>query len=169
MDCSLNQQFVDLENLTDYKNGTTINAGSIKGGGKLNVVPDFAKFGVNIRVKNEEEQLRIDQYIKNIQPYEEGIKLKVTGGINRPPMNKNEKTEELFEIAQDVVEDLDLCELKQAYVGGGSDGNFTANVGIPTLDGLGAVGEGIHAKNEHIIASEVPNRAALLSKLLVVL
>jgi len=163
------RHIIDLENLTDYKIGTTINVGSIKGGGKLNVVPDFAKFGVNVRVKNEKEQLRIDQYMKNLQPYEEGIKLKVTGGINRPPMNKNEKTEELFEIAQDVAEDLDLGELKQAYVGGGSDGNFTASLGVPTLDGLGAVGEGIHAQNEHIIASEVPNRAALLCKLLTVL
>jgi glutamate carboxypeptidase len=163
------RHIVDLENLTDYKIGTTINVGSIKGGGKLNVVPDYAKFGVNVRVKNEDEQLRIDQYIKNLKPLQEGIKIKVAGGINRPPMNKNKKTEKLFEIAQDVAEDLDLGELKQAYVGGGSDGNFTANLGIPTLDGLGAVGEGIHAKNEHIIASEVPNRAALLCKLLVVL
>ena len=67
-------------------------------------------------------------------------------------MNKNEQTEKLFEIAQDVAEDLKLGDLEQAYVGGGSDGNFTASMGIPTLDGLGAVGEGIHAKNEHIIA-----------------
>src|SRR5699024_11018192 len=142
---------------------------SIKGGGKLNVVPDYAKFGVNVRVKNEDEQLRIDQYIKNLKPLQEGIKIKVAGGINRPPMNKNKKTDKLCEIAQDVAEDLDLGELKQACVGGGSDGHFSADVGIPTLDGLGAVGEGIHAKNEHIIASEVPNRAALLCKLLVVL
>ena len=163
------RHIVDLENLTDYKIGTTINVGSIKGGGKLNVVPDYAKFGVNVRVKNKEEQLRIDKYIKNLKPLEEGIKLKITGGINRPPMNKNEQTEKLFEIAQDVAEDLKLGDLEQAYVGGGSDGNFTASMGIPTLDGLGAVGEGIHAKNEHIIASEVPNRASLLCKLLVVL
>ena len=143
--------------------------GSIKGGGKLNVVPDFAKFGVNVRVSTKKEQKRIDQLIKNLSPYENGIKLKVSGGINRPPMNKSEATEELFEIAQDVAADLDLGELEQAYVGGGSDGNFTASLGIPTLDGLGAVGEGIHAKNEHILASEIPNRSALLCRLLTVL
>lgn len=163
------RHIVDLENLTDYSIGTTINVGSIKGGGKLNVVPDYAKFGVNVRVKNKKEQKRIDDYVRDLTPYTEGIQLKITGGINRPPMNKNEGTEELFEIAQNVAEDLDMGELEQAYVGGGSDGNFTASLGIPTLDGLGAVGEGIHAKNEHILASEVPNRAALLCKLLAVL
>lgn len=163
------RQIVYLESLTDYKIGTTINVGSIKGGGKLNVVPDFAKFGVNVRVSTKKEQKRIDQLIKNLSPYENGIKLKVSGGINRPPMNKSEATEELFEIAQDVAADLDLGELEQAYVGGGSDGNFTASLGIPTLDGLGAVGEGIHAKNEHILASEIPNRSALLCRLLTVL
>ena len=163
------RQIVYLESLTDYKIGTTINVGSIKGGGKLNVVPDFAKFGVNVRVSTKKEQKRIDQLIKNLSPYEYGIKLKVSGGINRPPMNKSEATEELFEIAQDVAADLDLGELEQAYVGGGSDGNFTASLGIPTLDGLGAVGEGIHAKNEHILASEIPNRSALLCRLLTVL
>lgn len=163
------RQIVYLESLTDYKIGTTINVGSIKGGGKLNVVPDFAKFGVNVRVSTKKEQKRIDQLIKNLSPYENGIKLKVSGEINRPPMNKSEATEELFEIAQDVAADLDLGELEQAYVGGGSDGNFTASLGIPTLDGLGAVGEGIHAKNEHILASEIPNRSALLCRLLTVL
>src|SRR5699024_11101356 len=121
------RQIVYLESLTDYKIGTTINVGSIKGGGKLNVVPDFAKFGVNVRVSTKKEQKRIDQLIKNLSPYENGIKLKVSGGINRPPMNKSEATEELFEIAQDVAADLDLGELEQAYVGGGSDGNFTAS------------------------------------------
>lgn len=163
------RHIVELENITDYSIGTTINVGSIKGGGKLNVVPDHAKFGVNVRVKNKKEQRRIDEYIRGLAPYTEGIQLKITGGINRPPMNKNEDTEELFKIAQNVAEVLDMNELEQAYVGGGSDGNFTASLGIPTLDGLGAVGEGIHAKNEHILASEVPSRAALLCRLLVVL
>src|SRR5699024_5751137 len=156
------RHIVDLENLTDYKIGTTINVGSIKGGGKLNVVPDYAKFGVNVRVKNEDEQLRIDQYIKNLKPLQEGIKIKVAGGINRPPMNKNKKIVKIFDIEQDVAEYLDLSELKHVYVDGGSDGNFTAKLGIPIIDVLSAVGEGIHANNDHIIASEVPNRAALL-------
>lgn len=163
------RHILNLEDMTDYKTGTTINVGSINGGGKLNVVPDFAKFGVNVRVKSKKEQKRIDEHIKGLKPYTIGIKLKITGGINRPPMNKNEGTEELFEIAQNVAENLDMDELEQAYVGGGSDGNFTASLGIPTLDGLGAVGEGIHAKNEHILTSEVPSRTALLCKLLAVL
>jgi len=155
------QQIIYLESLTDYTIGTTVNVGSIKGGGKLNVVPDTATFGVNVRVKTEEEQQRLDKIIKGLIPFSKGITIKVKGGINRPPMNRNQETIKLFRIAENVAKDLDM-ELTEAYVGGGSDGNFTANLGVPTLDGLGAVGKGIHARNEHILASEIPDRTALL-------
>ncbi|MFD1851135.1 M20 family metallopeptidase [Oceanobacillus bengalensis] len=159
------EQIVFLESLTDYKKGTTINVGSVKGGGKLNVVPDTATIGINIRVKTNEEQKRIDRIVKSLAPHQEGLTLKVRGGMNRPPMNRNKEGAKLFKLARKVARDLDM-DLKEAYVGGGSDGNLTANMGVPTLDGLGAVGKGIHAKNEHILINEIPNRTALLCKLI---
>lgn len=157
------QHVVYLESLTDYEKGTTINVGTIKGGGKLNVVPDTASVGVNVRVETSEEQQGIDEIIKGLEPYMEGITLEITGGVNRPPMNRSESTGKLFELAKEAADDLNM-DLEEAYVGGGSDGNFTADLGVPTLDGLGAEGEGIHARDEHILASKVPERAALLCK-----
>lgn len=160
------QHIVKLESLTNYGKGTTINVGSIEGGGKLNVVPDHARFGVNVRVETEEEQSRIDDYMKHLSPYTEGIKIEVSGGINRPPMIKDENTIALLTIAQEAAEEIEMDDIGDAFVGGGSDANFTANLGVPTLDGLGAVGAGIHAPNEHIIADEVPERASFLCRLI---
>ncbi|TVT28924.1 M20 family metallopeptidase [Salinicoccus cyprini] len=161
------QHIVKLESLTDYDKGTTINVGSIEGGGKLNVIPDHARFGVNVRVETEEEQKRIDDYMNSLSAYTEGIAVEVFGGINRPPMTKNENTVDLLEVAQEAADDIGMGEIKDEFVGGGSDANFTANLGVPTLDGLGAVGAGIHAQNEHIVVDEVPERASFLCSLIV--
>ncbi|RKQ27971.1 M20 family metallopeptidase [Oceanobacillus halophilus] len=158
------QLIVFLESLTDYKKGTTINVGSVKGGGKLNVVPDSATIGMNVRVTSKEEQVRIDEIIRGLRPNTPGIRLKVRGGMNRPPMIRNKGTGKLFKLAKNAAKDLNM-ELQEANVGGGSDANITASLGVPTLDGLGAAGDGIHAKNEHILLSEIPNRAALLCKI----
>lgn len=155
-----------LQSLTDYFKGTTINVGQVKGGGKLNVVPENALIGVNVRARTLEEQHRIDSIIKNLKALRQGIKIKVRGGITRPPMNRNRETEKLFRIAKLVAIENQI-NLKEAYVGGSSDANFTANLGIPTLDGLGAVGSGIHAQDEHIILSEIPRRTTLLCKLII--
>jgi len=160
------RQILFLQSLTNYYKGTTVNIGSIKGGGKLNVVPDQAVFGVNVRARTKEEQNRMDDLIKNIRPTRKGITIKIRGGISRPPMDRNKGTKRLFKIAKKVATDLGL-ELTEAYVGGGSDANFTANLGVPTLDGLGAIGYGIHVKDEHILASEIPRRTALLCKLII--
>ncbi|MBD1223866.1 M20 family metallopeptidase [Virgibacillus halodenitrificans] len=157
-----------LEELTNYTTGTTVNVGTVKGGGKLNVVPDSATFGVNVRVKTMKEQKRLDQLIRHLEPRTEGVTLKVKGKMNRPPMVRSNRTGKLFHVAKHIAKDLDF-DLEEASVGGGSDGNFTANLGVPTLDGLGAVGEGIHARNEHILASEIPERATLLCKLITTL
>ncbi|MFC4557735.1 M20 family metallopeptidase [Virgibacillus kekensis] len=159
------EQIIYLESLTDYEKGTTINVGAIEGGGPVNVVSDHATIGVDVRTESEEEQERIDHIIEELQPYTEGAELEVHGGISRPPMHKNEDTEALFKQAKRAAAELGL-ELKEASAGGGSDGNFTASMGIPTLDGLGAEGFGIHARNEHILKDRIPYRAALLSKLI---
>ncbi|GAB3063923.1 M20 family metallopeptidase [Salinicoccus sesuvii] len=160
------QHIVDLESMTDYDKGTTINVGSIEGGGKLNVIPDHARFGVNVRVETEEEQSRIDDYMKHLFSYTEGIEIEVSGGVNRPPMVKDENTITLLAHAQEAADEIGIGEIKDAFVGGGSDANFTANLGVPTLDGLGAVGLGIHAHNEHIIADEIPERTSFLCRLI---
>lgn len=155
-----------LELQTDYKLGTTVNVGLFKGGGKLNVVSDRAEIGVDVRASTNAELERIDALIKALEPFLEGTELTVEGGISRPPMERTEQTARLFELAQAAGKEIGL-ELTEESVGGGSDGNLTAAMGIPTLDGLGAYGLGIHARNEQITISELPKRAALFAKLLV--
>lgn len=159
------EQILFLESLTDYEKGTTVNVGSVEGGGPLNVVADAASIGVDVRMETEEEQDRIEHIMEELEPHTEGAKVDVEGGIMRPPMHKTERTEKLFAEAKKIAEDLNM-ELEEEAAGGGSDGNFTAAMGIPTLDGLGAAGEGIHARNEHIIIDEIPDRTALLCKLI---
>lgn len=154
-----------LQSLTDYKKGTTVNVGLIHGGGKLNVIPDKAEIGVDVRAENLAEQERMDKIITSLKPFLKGSEIAISGGINRPPMVRNEESVKLFKRARKIGKSLGL-DIKEASVGGVSDGNFTASFGIPTLDGLGVVGEGIHAKNEHIIISQLPIRAALFCKLL---
>ncbi|WP_088009499.1 M20 family metallopeptidase [Indiicoccus explosivorum] len=160
------EQIIYLESLTNYDKGTTINVGAMEGGGKLNVVADSATLGVDVRTETEEEQERIDHLMEELAPHSEGVKLEVEGGIMRPPMLRTESTGELFEHARKVAEELGI-RIGEAAVGGGSDGNFTASMGIPTLDGLGAAGSGMHAKNEHIVKDQIPFRTALLGKLIV--
>jgi glutamate carboxypeptidase len=159
------EQILYLESLTDYDKGTTVNVGSVEGGGPLNVVADAASIGVDVRMETEEEQDRIEHIMEELEPHTEGAKIKVHGGVMRPPMHKNERTEKLFAKAKEVAQELNM-ELKEESAGGGSDGNFTAAMGVPTLDGLGAAGEGIHARDEHILIDDIPERTALLCKLL---
>ncbi|UOR11422.1 M20 family metallopeptidase [Halobacillus amylolyticus] len=159
------EQIIYLESLTDYEKGTTVNVGVVEGGGPLNVVADSASIGVDFRMETTEEQKRIEHIMEELTPQAEGATLEVQGGIMRPPMHRDETTEKMFEHAEKVAKELDM-ELEEASVGGGSDGNFTANMGVPTLDGLGAAGTGIHARNEHILKNQIPERAALLCKLI---
>lgn len=159
------QQIIYLESLTDYEKGTTVNVGAVEGGGPLNVVADSASIGIDVRMETEAEQERIEMIMEELSAQTEGATLEVEGGIMRPPMHKNEDTEQLFKCAKKLADQLGL-KLEEASVGGGSDGNFTADLGVPTLDGLGSAGSGIHAKNEHILADQVPLRAALLCKLI---
>ncbi|AQQ54004.1 M20 family metallopeptidase [Planococcus lenghuensis] len=160
------EQILYLESLTDYETGTTINVGAMEGGGALNVVADSAVLGVDVRTETEEEQDRIAHLMEELTPHAEGVKLEVEGGIMRPPMQRTAETGELFERARKVAAELGI-QIGEASVGGGSDGNFTSSMGIPTLDGLGAAGSGMHAKDEHILKDQIPFRTALLGKLIV--
>ncbi len=155
------KQILDIEGLTDYDKGTTLNVGLVQGGGKLNVVPNEAHLGVDVRAATKEEQRKIDEYFEQLEPHDDRIKIEVEGGINRPPMERTQQTEMLFDIAREEAEHLGLS-LHEAKVGGGSDGNFTAPI-VRTLDGLGLVGDGIHAEYEHIEKEHIAERFALLT------
>ena len=155
------RQILNIEQQNDYEEGTTLNVGMVQGGGKLNVVANEAKLGVDVRAETKEEQHRIDDFFEELESENERIDIYVEGGINRPPMEKTAKSEELFEIAQEEAEELGF-DVEEASVGGGSDGNFTAQI-VRTLDGLGLVGDGIHAEHEHIEKAHIAERFALLT------
>jgi glutamate carboxypeptidase len=159
------RQIVYLHSLTDYSKGTTINVGVAGGGTCYNVVAELAELDVDVRTVNYEEAERIYKLMMGLSPVLPGIQLQVEGGITRPPMERTAHTERLFQLAAHCGAELGLS-LKEGSAGGGSDGNFAAALGIPTLDGLGAVGEGPHAEYEHVELDGLPVRAALLAKLL---
>lgn len=158
-------QILFLHSLTDYELGTTLNVGVVRGGSTENVVAEQAELGVDLRISQISEGERISKIIYGLKPHSEGITLQVSGGVNRPPMEKTAGNEQLFRLAAACSSELGFPLIEEA-VGGGSDGNFTSALGIPTLDGLGAVGEGIHAENEHVEIDQLPVRAALMAGLL---
>jgi glutamate carboxypeptidase len=158
-------QILFLHSLTNYDLGTTLNVGVSRGGTTENVVAEHAELSVDLRIRQMGEGERITQLVHGMKPHLEGITLQVSGGINRPPMERTEGNAKLFRLAQTCAAELDL-RLTEESVGGGSDGNFTSALGIPTLDGLGAMGEGIHAENEHVEIDQLPVRAALIAKLM---
>ncbi|WP_170007585.1 M20 family metallopeptidase [Bacillus fonticola] len=160
----LAQQIVTLEQQTDYAQGTTVNVGVIQGGSRRNVVPDEAEALVDFRVTTAEEADKMIQVFESLEPTTAHAELIVEGELNRPPMERTEKTAYLFSLAKVSADEIGM-NLSETTVGGGSDGNFTAALGIPTLDGLGCLGEGPHAEHEHIVREELPKRAALFAHL----
>lgn len=158
----LSKQVTYLHELTDYSKGTTVNVGKITGGTTVNVIAAEAEADIDLRVKTKAEFDRIIPIIKNLKPSMAGVKVRVAGGINRPPLERTDQVISLFNMAKKVAQENLGFKLEEKETGGGSDGNFTAPF-APTLDGLGAVGDGAHALNEHIIISQMPKRSALLS------
>lgn len=159
------RQIVYLHTLTDYAKGTTVNVGVASGGTRFNIVAEQAELNVDVRAVSKQEVDRVASLIADLRPQLPGITLEVEGGMTRPPMERTEHTERLFRLAVQCAAELDI-DLKEGLAGGGSDGNFAAALGIPTLDGLGAVGEGPHAEYEHVVLDQLPLRAALFAKLL---
>ncbi|MCH5584971.1 M20 family metallopeptidase [Shimazuella sp. AN120528] len=157
-------QILWLNSFTDYTAGTTINVGVARGGTRPNVVADKAELQVDLRFSDPLAGEQIASKILKAKAFLPKASVKVTGGINRPPMVKTRSTKELFEMAYDCGKQIGIT-LTETAVGGGSDGNFTAALGIPTLDGLGAMGDGAHAQNEHILIDQLPVRSALMSHL----
>jgi glutamate carboxypeptidase len=161
----LAHQVLAIQALTDYAAGTTVNVGVVGGGTRSNVVPEAAWARVDVRVMNQAEAERLDESLRSLQPHLKGARVEVTGGINRPPMARTPAGVSLFEKAAAIASNLGFSVIETG-TGGGSDGNFTAALGVPTLDGLGVAGDGGHAQHEHVIISSLPERAALLAGLL---
>ena len=159
------RQITALHRMTNYELGTTVNVGAISGGTVSNVVPDRAQIEVDIRVSTLAEGERMVKTIFHLEPQLPGARLDVTGGLNRPPMERTPQIVEAFQKAKAIGAGLGL-DLLEGSTGGASDGNFTGALGVPTLDGLGAVGNGGHAVDEHVIASSLPERTALLAAIL---
>lgn len=154
-----------LEEMTDYERGTTVNVGVIHGGTLLNVVPASAHIEIDLRVASAEDSERLVAVILARKPYDKEIRIRVEGGENRPPFQRNQGVATLYESARQLGESLGF-KLPETMRGGVSDGNFAAALGRPTLDGLGCGGGGAHAEDEHILISTIENRAALIFNML---
>jgi glutamate carboxypeptidase len=161
----LARQIEKLSGFTDLKKGLTVNVGIVSGGSRTNVVPAEAVAQVDVRIARMKDAAGIDKKMRGLRPFNRKCKVEVSGGVNRPPMERTTGVAALYEIAVGIAHGLGWS-LSEAAVGGGSDGNFTAGLGIPTLDGLGGVGDGAHAVHEHILISELPRRAALVAGLI---
>jgi glutamate carboxypeptidase len=161
----LAHQVLAVAALADPGRGTTVTPTAVSAGTTLNTVPAAGGLAVDVRMWDAAEQQRVDAAIRALLPVVPDAVLEVTGGPNRPPLNAASSAG-LFARACSIAAGLGLPPLTQAAVGGASDGNFTAGVGTPTLDGLGAVGGGAHADHEHVLVDQVPGRAALLAALI---
>jgi|KBSMisStaDraftv2_1062788.scaffolds.fasta_scaffold00204_30 glutamate carboxypeptidase len=160
----LARQIGEISKLVDLNRGLTVNVGVIEGGTRSNVVAAEATALIDLRVERLKDAPGIDRRLRGLRPFNKKCSLELTGGLNRPPMERTPSVARLYERAAEIAAKLGW-KLKEAAVGGGSDGNFTAALGIPTLDGLGGVGDGAHAKHEFIVIDELPRRAALLAGL----
>ncbi len=161
----LSRQVLEIAKFTDVARGITVNPGVIRGGTRTNVVPAEAVAEVDIRIARAADADELEKKFASLRPIDPNCTVEISGGLNRPPMERTEGTVRLFRLAQEQAKLMSMT-LDEASTGGGSDGNFTSGLGIPTLDGLGAVGEGAHASNESIILEELPRRTALLAALI---
>ena len=158
----LAHQVIAIAQLAQGMDGVTVNVGKISGGTRVNVVPAEASAQIDVRVATAAQADEMRRRLLALKPVNPHCKLAISGGMNRPPMERTGGVATLYAKAQTIARELGF-PLEEASVGGGSDGNFTAALGIPTLDGLGAVGEGAHAEHESVVSSELPRRAALLA------
>ena len=154
-----------VSNFTDLDRGRTVNCGVIRGGTRSNVVPEHAYAEFDVRIAQAEDASLVDTLFRSLKVTDPACRLDVTGGINRPPMERTRGTIALFEQARSLAAELGIA-LEEASTGGGSDGNFTSALGIPTLDGMGAVGEGAHAAHECVQIEHLVPRTALLAAMI---
>ena len=160
----LAHQLIALEALADATVGTTVTPTLLSAGTTTNTVPARATAAIDVRAVTEDEQQRVDQVLRGLRPVLPGAGLELLGGPNRPPLQPASSMS-LVARAGRLAQELGLPALQDVQVGGGSDGNFTAGIGVPTLDGLGAVGDGAHAEGEYVVVSAMAERAALVAAL----
>lgn len=153
-----------IAGFTDLKRGITVNPGVIAGGTRSNVTAAHAETLVDVRVPSARAGAALEKKFRSLRPFDRRCSLEVTGGLNRPPMERNRGIAELFRLAQNCASELGVT-LEESSTGGGSDGNFTGALGVPTLDGIGAVGEGAHAVHESVLVERLADRVALLAKI----
>ena len=153
-----------ISSFTNLKTGVTVNPGVISGGTRSNVIAAAASVHVDVRAPRMKDAAALEKKFRALQAFDKRCELQIEGGLNRPPMERTKGVAALFRLARASAAELGV-DLQESATGGGSDGNFTAALGIPTLDGIGAVGEGAHAAHESILIDRIPDRVALLTKL----
>jgi glutamate carboxypeptidase len=158
----LARQIAVLAKLNNLRQGISVNPGVIQGGTRTNVVAAEASVGIDVRIKSAKQAAGLDRKLRALKPFDKHCKLEMEGSINRLPMERTTGVAALYKKAQEIALEAGW-KLEEASVGGGSDGNFTAGMGVPTLDGMGGVGDGAHAVHEFIVISELPRRALLLA------
>jgi glutamate carboxypeptidase len=158
-------QLQKIAELADAEAGTTISVGRIQGGTRSNVVPEQCKSIIDVRIKKPQEQMRLDKALSKMKPVLNDAQVRIQCEWNRPPMVRNNQMRATFARAKSIAAELGI-QLSEGGTGGGSDANFVASLGVPVLDGLGAIGEGAHSRNEYISISSLPERAALLAALI---
>ena len=158
-------QLEKVRGFTELSRGLTVNAGVIRGGTRTNVVAAEAEAEIDVRIARSADAARIDRKFRNLRVRDRGCVLQVEGGMNRPPMERSRGTVALFHRAATLARQIGFT-LEEAATGGGSDGNFTAALGVPTLDGMGGVGEGAHASHESVVLRDLIPRTALLAEMI---
>ena len=161
----LSRQIDKLAALNSPEVGTTVNVCTFNGGTTTNVIPEHAICSVDVRFSSIAEGERIDNVLRGLKTIDDRVSLELSGGINRPPLERTPEVVDLYEKARSISKSFGY-ELGETQVGGASDGNFVAALGVPVLDGLGVTGDGAHTLYEHILVSDIANRAALLTCLL---
>ena len=161
----ISRQIAQLHSLNNLEAGTTVNVCTVRGGTTTNVIPEHAECAVDVRFTSASEAQRIDDSIRGLTSFDSRVTLEFEGGINRPPLERNAPVIELYEKARSQGASFGY-EVGEAQVGGASDGNFVAALGVPVLDGLGIAGDGAHTLSEHILVDDITKRATLLTLLL---
>lgn len=164
----MSRQIEKISGFTRLDRGVTVSPGVIRGGTRSNVVAAECIAVIDIRAPRLRDRGYLEKKFASLKPFDRRCQIEITGGLNRPPMERSAGVRKLFSLAKKLAVDLGVT-LEESATGGGSDGNFTAALGVPTLDGLGAVGEGAHAVNESILIHRIADRTALLAKLVAAL
>jgi glutamate carboxypeptidase len=160
------RQILAIEELTDYGRGITTTVGRVQGGTAANVIPQHCRFDVDLRVTNVADGQQLERQILALRPFDGDVSLRITGAMNRPPLAKTPEIQALYDHAVECARTCGFDLPEAPMTGGGSDGNFTAAIGTPTLDGLGCDGDGAHTLHEHCFVSSLAPRAALMARLL---